>query len=115
MTQGQTSEHIRLMQEYLNRIRLNYPAIPAIANTNGYFGADTAAAVRAFQKIFGLTQDGVIGRATWNKISQIYVSIVKLAELNSEGERIGIGNAPPTATLQQGSSGSNVQLLPFLP
>jgi peptidoglycan hydrolase-like protein with peptidoglycan-binding domain len=114
MTQGQTGEHIRLMQEYLNRIRLNYPAIPAITSPNGYFGADTAAAVRAFQRIFGLTQDGVIGRATWNKISQIYVSIVKLAELNSEGERIGIGNAPPTATLRQGSSGSNVQLLQYI-
>jgi peptidoglycan hydrolase-like protein with peptidoglycan-binding domain len=114
MRQGQNSEYIKLMQQYLNRIRLNYPAINEIANPNGYFGTDTTSAVRTFQKAFGITQDGVIGRATWNKISQIYVSIIKLAELKSEGERIGIGTAPPSVTLRQGSSGNNVRLLQYI-
>jgi peptidoglycan hydrolase-like protein with peptidoglycan-binding domain len=114
MSQGQSGEHIKLMQEYLNRIRLNYPAINLIGSTNGNFGADTVSAVKTFQKVFGLTQDGVIGRATWNKISQIYVGVVKLAELKSEGERIGIGAAPPAVTIRQGSSNENVRLLQYI-
>ncbi|MDR0383998.1 MAG: peptidoglycan-binding protein [Christensenellaceae bacterium] len=114
MQQGNSSEHIKLMQNYLNRIRLNYPAIPNIENPNGYFGADTAAAVRKFQQVFSLSQDGVIGRGTWNKISQVYVGIVKLAELKSEGERTGIGSTPPQVTLSTGSTGSNVQLLQYI-
>jgi peptidoglycan hydrolase-like protein with peptidoglycan-binding domain len=114
MREGMSSEYIKLMQTYLNRIRLNYPAINNIANPNGYFGADTTSAVKAFQKAFGLTQDGVIGRATWNKISQIYVGIVKLAELKSEGERAGIGTVPPTTTLRQGSTGNLVSELQYM-
>jgi peptidoglycan hydrolase-like protein with peptidoglycan-binding domain len=114
MRQGQSNDHIKLMQQYLNRIRLNYPAIPAIANPNGYFGADTTAAVKKFQQVFGQTQDGILGRGTWNKINQTYVGIVKLAELTSEGERNGIGNAPPNVTLSNGSSGENVRLLQYI-
>jgi peptidoglycan hydrolase-like protein with peptidoglycan-binding domain len=114
LQQGQQSDHVRLMQQYLNRIRLNYPAINAITSPNGYFGSDTTSAVKTFQKVFGLTQDGIIGRSTWNKISQIYVSVVKLAELTSEGERIGIGTTPPTTTIRQGSTGENVRLLQYI-
>ncbi len=34
-------------------------------NYNGYYGAKTIAAVRAFQKSRGLTADGICGRDTW--------------------------------------------------
>ena len=47
-----------------------------------------AATVRAFQKQFNLTADGVVGRQTWYKISYIYVSVKDLAELTSEGEAV---------------------------
>jgi peptidoglycan hydrolase-like protein with peptidoglycan-binding domain len=114
MRQGDSNNYIKLIQQYLNRIRLNYPAIPAIADANGYYGADTSAAVNAFQNVFGLTKDGAIGRSTWNKISQTYFAIVKLAELNGEGERIGIGTTPPTSTISQGSTGNNVRLLQYI-
>ena len=33
-----------------------------------------------FQNIFGLTPDGIVGRQTWYKISQIYVAVAGLAE-----------------------------------
>lgn len=42
-------------------------------------------AVRAFQKIFNLTPDGVVGKATWYKIKLIYSGIKQLNELMSEG------------------------------
>jgi peptidoglycan hydrolase-like protein with peptidoglycan-binding domain len=114
LSQGSSGNAVRIMQNYLNRIRINYSAIPSIPNPNGVFGADTAAAVRAFQRAFNLTQDGVIGRGTWYKIVQIYVGVTKLAELTSEGERIGIGENPPTSTLREGSRGPDVLQLQFI-
>ena len=35
---------------------------------------------------FSLTADGLVGKATWYKVSFIYVSVKDLAELTSEGE-----------------------------
>jgi peptidoglycan hydrolase-like protein with peptidoglycan-binding domain len=37
---------------------------------DGSFGAQTTTAVKAFQKSAGLQQDGVVGPATWGKLSQ---------------------------------------------
>lgn len=114
LTEGMTSEDIRRMQNFLNRIRANYPAIPQIANPNGYFGPDTTQAVKAFQQIFGLTPSGTVSSDTWYKISAIYLGVTKLAELTSEGERIGIGATPPTSVVSTGSKGADVVELQYL-
>jgi len=111
---GSRGEPVQRMQNFLNRIRLNGWNIPAIARADGVFGVDTQTAVRAFQRAFSMTQDGVIGRATWNKITQIYVAVTRLGELNSEGVRVDIGANPPAVTLFQGSTGENVRLLQFI-
>jgi peptidoglycan hydrolase-like protein with peptidoglycan-binding domain len=107
MSAGMSSENIKLMQDYLNRISSNYPAIGKIPNPNGYFDSATTAAVKNFQSIFGLTADGVIGKGTWYEITRKYVAVKKLGELDSEGERIGIGYSPPNVTLSQGMGGSD--------
>ena len=114
LSQGSSGAAVKRMQDFLNRIRVNYPLIPRIENPNGYFGADTATAVRTFQNIFGLSQTGTIPRATWNKISSIYVGIARMAELNGEGDRISIGENPPNVTLSLGSRGNNVLELQFI-
>jgi peptidoglycan hydrolase-like protein with peptidoglycan-binding domain len=112
---GSSGESVRRLQTFLNRIRVNYPAIPAIVNPNGYFGEDTANAVRVFQRVFSLTQDGVAGKATWNKVSQIYAAIIKLSELDGEGEKEGVTQTPPALpVLKRGASGSDVSRLQFL-
>jgi peptidoglycan hydrolase-like protein with peptidoglycan-binding domain len=111
---GGSGASVAAVQSYLNRIRRNYPLIPAIANPNGYFGADTAAAVRVFQSVFNLSSDGVVGRATWNKISQIYTGITKLAELDSEGQAELPSGNPPSAVLRTGSRGALVEDLQYL-
>ena len=105
---------MQTMQTYLNRIRRNYPAIPQITDDAGVFGNTTQAAVKSFQQIFGLPADGVIGKATWNKISYIYVAVARLAELDSEGTAFGIGTVPPNAILRVGSSGVNVITLQYI-
>ena len=111
---GSTGDNVRAIQNRLNRIRANYPAIPQITNPNGVFGADTQAAVRKFQEVFYLLQDGIVGRSTWNKITQIFVAVTKLAELNGEGERIGLSPTPPTVTIRQGARGADVIHAQFL-
>ena len=82
---GSVGEDVRVIQRELNRIGQNYPAIPRIPETNGFFNRDTESAVRAFQGIFNLTQDGIVGKATWYKIKSIYNGIKRLNELYSEG------------------------------
>lgn len=46
---GSAGNDVRLLQQQLNRISGNYPAIPKIKNINGIFGKDTEEAVKEFQ------------------------------------------------------------------
>lgn len=80
LTVGASGEAVRQMQEQLNAISNHYPLIPKIA-VDGIFGPRTQEAVRVFQRVFGLTQDGIVGRRTWNKIQEIYVGVTRIAEL----------------------------------
>jgi len=114
LERGSTGQNVRTIQLRLNRIRANYPAIPAINPVTGVFGVETENAVRIFQRTFNLIQDGKVGRSTWNRISQIWAAIIKLSELNGEGERIGLSPTPPTVTIRQGARGVDVIHLQFL-
>lgn len=76
---GSSGEKVRQMQNQLNVISDSYPLIPKIA-VDGIFGPNTEEAVRTFQKIFKLTQDGIVGFKTWYKISEIYVGVSRIAE-----------------------------------
>lgn len=80
LTIGSSGQKVQQMQEQLNRISDNYPAIPKIA-ADGIYGSRTADAVRTFQRIFNLPQTGIVDYATWYKISQIYVGVSRIAEL----------------------------------
>lgn len=111
---GSTGLDVQTVQTYLQRIRRNYPAIPAITDPAGIFGESTRAAVAKFQSIFNLTPDGVVGKSTWNKISYLYTSVARLAELDSEGSSLGIGTVPPSSVLRLGSSGQDVITLQYL-
>ncbi|MCM1536764.1 MAG: LysM peptidoglycan-binding domain-containing protein [Clostridium sp.] len=111
---GSTGLDVQTIQTYLGRIRRNYPAIPAITDETGVFGESTRAAVAKFQSIFSLSSDGVVGKATWNKLSYLYASVTKLAELSSEGTSLGIGTVPPSSVLRLGSSGQDVITLQYL-
>lgn len=82
---GTYGNDVAFIQTRLNRISVNYPAIPKIYSVDGAFGVETENAVRQFQKIFGLTQDGVVGRATWYKIQLVYNAVKRLSDLSSEG------------------------------
>lgn len=111
---GSVGLDVQTIQTYLGRIRRNYPAIPAITDAAGVFGDSTKAAVTKFQGIFNLAPDGIVGKATWYKISNLYTSIARLGELDSEGNSLGIGTVPPGSVLRQGSTGQDVITLQYL-
>ncbi len=111
---GSTGLDVQTIQTYLNRIRQNYPAIPAITDPPGVFQDSTRDAVTKFQRVFSLTPDGIVGKATWHKISSLYAGITRLAELDSEGTTLGIGTVPPSSVLRQGSRSQDVITLQYL-
>ena len=79
LTVGSTGEKVRQIQQQLNRIGENYPAIPRIS-ADGIFGSATAQAVRTFQEIFNLPVSGAVDFPTWYSISNIYVGVSRIAE-----------------------------------
>ena len=81
LTIGSSGDKVRQMQEQLNRIAQAYPALPTIS-VDGIFGRNTANAVREFQSIFGLPATGIVDYPTWYKISEVYVGVSRIAELN---------------------------------
>ena len=77
---GSSGQKVKQMQEQLNLIGEYYNAIPYVI-PDGIYGERTADAVRAFQRIFDLPQTGVVDFSTWYKISDWYVRLSGIAEL----------------------------------
>ncbi len=110
---GSVGPNVVVIQTSLNRISQNYPAIPKISPVDGIFGAQTEAAVRAFQEIFELTVDGIVGSATWYALVRLYTAVTRLSELRSEGQRfyaISWAHQP----IAQGDSGIKVEHLQYM-
>ena len=76
---GASGEKVRQIQQQLNRIAQNFPAIPRVT-VDGVYGSATAEAVRVFQKVFGLPASGIVDYPTWYEISDIYVGVSRIAE-----------------------------------
>ena len=115
LRRGSTGTNVRILQKQLSRIAKDYPSFgkPAVTGT---FDEATENSVKKFQKQFGLTADGIVGKATWYKISYIYVSVKDLSELTSEGETAeGIQSTGgwPGTVLRRGSTGSSVEQMQF--
>jgi len=69
---GSTGAAVRTIQQQLNAISNNYPAIPKLA-VDGVFGPKTRTSVETFQRIFKLPITGIVDFGTWYQISNIYV------------------------------------------
>ena len=111
---GSTGPSVVVLQTSLNRISQNYPAIPKIPAVDGVFGSKTRASVVAFQQIFGLTPDGIVGPATWYQIVRLYTGVTSLSELRSKGQQFYAINWSPPNGLQIGDSGEQVRLLQYM-
>ena len=114
LRRGSTGPNVVVLQVALNRIAQSYPAIPKVPAVDGIFGPRTEATVRAFQRIFGLSPDGIVGPATWNAVVRLYTAVTRLAELRSQGEQFYAINWSPPNALQVGNSGDKVRQLQYM-
>lgn len=110
---GDAGNDVEVLQEELNRIARNYPAIPKIAEVNGIFTTATQEAVRAFQDIFDLPVTGEVDKATWYSIKRYYAGVKSLSELISEGVSLEEAQLPFEGILREGSVGVGVSLVQY--
>ena len=103
LKQGSTGSEVEQMQFWLSTLAQYESSIPSVT-VDGVYGSGTAAAVRAFQRLYGLTVDGIVGLTTWTELYDQFRSI------QSDN---GTPNAYPGTALRQGSSGQNVRLVQF--
>ena len=87
LRRGSVGPNVVVIQTELNRISQNYPAIPKIPTVDGIFGMQTESALEAFQRIFDLDPDGVVGPATWYALVRLYTAVTSLSELRSQGQQ----------------------------
>ena len=104
---GSESESVARLQYRLNRIAIDYPAIPFIERANGEYDTQTALAVKAFQRIFGLPATGVTDETTWYRVIYIYTAVKKLAETESENFTV-VNEGFPGRELTVGMRGLDV-------
>lgn len=111
---GDIGEEVFVIQVSLNRISQNYPAIPKINPVNGIYDEKTQEAVRQFQRIFGLTSDGIVGRNTWYRIVNLYTAVTKLGELVSDGQEFRKVGFQYSGVFRQGDTGGGVWALQYM-
>lgn len=114
LRRGSSGPYVVIIQVALNRIAQNYPAIPKLASVDGIFGSRTEASVRAFQQIFGLDVDGVVGKATWYALVRLYTAVTRLSELRSLGQQFYSVNWEYPDAIVQGNRGEKVRLLQYM-
>ena len=114
LRRGSSGPNVVIIQVSLNRISQNYPAIPKLSSVDGIFGSQTEASVRAFQQIFGLTPDGIVGKATWYALVRVYTAVNRLSELRSLGQQFYNVNWEYPNALQEGNRGEKVRLLQYM-
>ena len=110
---GSVGQDVVVLQVMLNRISQNYPAIPKVS-PDGVFGSNTQDSVKQFQRIFGLTPDGIVGKATWYKLVYLYVGVTQLSELVSQGQTFYTVQFQYPGVLKEGDKGSGVQVLQYM-
>lgn len=114
LKKGDQGADVARIQNQLNRIRQSYPSIPEIGTVDGKFGQKTEDAVKAFQKIFLLNPDGIVGKDTWYKLQYIYTAVSKLEDIHAQGTKLGEVPKIFERTINEGDSGKDVQYVQFM-
>lgn len=110
---GTAGNDVLIIQQQLNRISRNYPAIPKINITTGIFDNETRQAVETFQDIFNLNVTGTVDKSTWYKIKEIYNGVKRLGELASEGLKVEDVTTQYESELSFGMSGYPVTTIQY--
>lgn len=107
LSEGDESIGTLTVQYYLNYIGLFVPTVSS-PNIDGSFGPLTTAAVKSFQKTYGLPETGVVDRLTWDNIENVYFGILGGLDYKFEP---GIILPFPGRVLRPGMSGDDVLAL----
>ncbi len=110
---GAASEEVRTIQRQLNRIGQNYPAVTPYLEANGLFDVNTETAVKNFQRIFNLTPDGIVGKATWYRIKAIFNAVKGLADLQGEGISYDEAARIYASAVGPGDSGTPTEVIQY--
>ncbi len=110
---GSRGRSVAQIQTALNRISQNFPAVPKLS-VDGIFGSVTENAVRIFQRVFGLAEDGVVGRQTWYAVERVYAGVLRLSELRSLGLRYEDLGWEFPEPLRLGDRGDKVRQLQYM-
>ena len=103
---GMDGSEISNLQYYLAVVGAYYQSVQPVDIT-GYFGEQTEASVKSFQKVFGLPETGVVDRRTWNDLYRAYLGIIESVPL-SEGNDIVLY---PGIVLKEGMTNEYVRIL----
>lgn len=106
LRRGDRGSNVELVQFYLRIAATNYSAL-TVVTVDGIFGESTEQAVRTFQRYFRLTEDGIVGKSTWQKMYEVYTDIAN--RLLAPDQRPGVF----PGTLRQGSTGRPVRELQY--
>lgn len=100
---GSSSEDVRHMQLLLNEIARVYTAINT-QTVDGKYGDNMSSAVRRFQRQFGLSADGILGKDTWNRIISVHAAM-------ASGSPTPVTTPYPGTVLSTGSTGDSVRFV----
>lgn len=114
LRRGSSGANVVIVQVELNRISQNYPAIPKVPTVDGIFGSRTEASVIAFQEVFDLTPDGIVGPATWYALVRLYTAVTSLSELRSQGQQFYAISWQYPGDYQEGDTGEQIRLLQYM-
>ncbi len=104
---GSTGENVRYVQSLLNAINEVFVQIPSLT-VDGVYGSATQRAVRLFQNLFGLVQDGVVGKNTWDALGRIVTAVRADCILSSSDY---LSRAYPGSPVRYGARGENVRYI----
>ena len=107
LAEGSSGDGVLTIQYYLSYIAVFVPTV-AEASMDGDFGPATTNAVKSFQRTYGLPETGVVDRATWDRIENVYYEFISQIDFEFTGGRI----LPfPGRVLREGIEGNDVRVL----
>ena len=104
---GDSSSGVLTVQYYLSYISA---FIPSVLDTSidGTFGQETKNSVLSFQKSYGLAETGIVDRAVWDEIENVYYSLLRVSKYKfSPGDPLPF----PGRVLRDGIEGDDVRAL----
>ena len=105
---GSRGDEVRRIQTKLKNLGFFNGAV------DGIYGSRTESSIKAFQRIFGLIPDGIVGPATWYEIVRLYTAVTRLAELRSQGQQFYANSWSAPNSLQVGDTGDYVRFLQYM-